>query len=29
VPRIEADRSIAGELEALAAALRTGALTLT
>jgi histidine ammonia-lyase len=28
VPRIEADRSIAAELEALAAALRTGALTL-
>jgi len=28
VPRIEADRSIAGELEELAAALRTGALTL-
>jgi histidine ammonia-lyase len=28
VPRIEADRSVAAELEALALALRTGALTL-
>jgi hypothetical protein len=28
VPRIEADRSLAAELEALATALRTGALTL-
>jgi hypothetical protein len=28
VPRLEEDRSLAGELDALAGALRTGALTL-